>query len=315
MKPKSKPTTKTVKVKHTHPYNHYLKEIRPTWKKRPEYIKNMITDMVEKKGGYLIERADLMEFIERFMDIHKEKIMKIRPELFDEIRSWVTRQKINYISTTFLWFRKVIYEHKYWINKDYHLAFLDREIELISRVLKYNNQNDVEQQLKAEILKQFQNGDYPDTEKYDPYIIGKVMALIQYLELLNVEKKKLLQTDNFTTAKVPVEFKNNKETNTTYLQVQIPPDFFAIIQKDLIHEELKSYEFQAPQPVPDPKLYTPDETAEIMQITTDTLRERTNQGIIKGYRIGGTRRKRYRWEDIQNALVEIETGFSRRVKK
>lgn len=314
---KSTPKTKSklIKRKQTHPYSRLLKEIRPTWKKKPEYVKNMILDMVEKKGEYLIDRVYLMQFIERFMDIHKERICQIRPELFDEVRLWVTRQKINYITRVFLWFRTVIYEHKYWINKEYHLAFLEREIELISRVLKYNNGKDEGQQIKTKILKHFQKGEYPEPEKYSPYLIGRVMALIQYIELLKAEKRMLLQTESFTTAKVPVELRKDKETKTDYLYVQIPPDFFTIIQKDAIREELRSFDFQQQQPVPDPKLYTRKETAEIMQISLPKLDELTNQGDIKCYRIGDTNMKRYRWEDIQTALVLIETGFRQKVGK
>ncbi len=56
----------------------------------------LIMDMVEKKG-MLVERPFLMEFIERFLGIHHKKISKIHPELFEQMKVWATRQKVQYI--------------------------------------------------------------------------------------------------------------------------------------------------------------------------------------------------------------------------
>ncbi len=294
-----------------HPYSSYLKEIRPTWKKNPEFVKNMITDMVEKKAN-LLERPFLMEFIERFMGIHQEHISKIRPELFEEVKIWVTRQRIQYIVSVFLWLRKREYENKYWVNKEYHLAFLEYQIELTTRALRYNNGRSKFQKFKTELLKQLQNGDYPDSTKNEPFWTGKVLGQIQYIKFLKAEKKNLLQTETFTTVKVPIELKKNQETHEDYLHVQIPPDFFKTIQQEAIRKELKSFNFPQLPTSHEPKLYTRKETAEIMQVSLPTLDELTKRGTIICHRIGDTSMKRYKWNDIQSALVKIETEFRRR---
>ena len=311
MKKAGKPKGRKVKRKHVHPYTSYLREIRPTWKKNPAFVKNMITDMVEKKGK-LLDRPFLMEFIERFLGIHQERISRIRPELFEEVKIWVNRQRIQYIIEVYLWFRKKDYEAKYWVTKEYHLAFLEQQTELMSRALRYKSGKDEFQKFKIGMIKQLQKGNFPDSNKYDPMWMGRVIGAIQYIEFLKAEKKKLLQTDTFTTVKVPIELKKNQETHEDYLHVQIPPDFFKTIQQEAIRKELKSFNFPQQLTSHEAKFYTRKETAEIMQVSLPTLDELTKGGTIKCYRIGDTSMKRYKGDDIQAALVKIETEFRRR---
>ena len=72
----TKPTkTKAIK-KRVHPYSSLLKEVRSAWKKNPDVVKNMIQDMIEKKG-MLLEHPFLMEFVERFLSIHKVQVQKV----------------------------------------------------------------------------------------------------------------------------------------------------------------------------------------------------------------------------------------------
>ena len=153
---------------------------------------------------------------------------------------------------------------------------------------------------------------YPDTSKYDPFWIGRVLALIQYVEFLKAEKRKLLNVDSITTVKVPVELKRDQKTHSELLTVNIPSGFFKFIQQDLIKEELKSYKVPLPDDHSTPKLYTRAETSVIMQISLPTLDDMTKQGKIKCHRIGDTNMKRYRWKDIQEALVEIELRYTGR---
>ncbi len=310
---KSPKKTKT-KRKHVNRYASYLKEIRPAWKKNPELVKNMITDMVEKKGN-ILDRPFLMEFIERFMEIHRESISKIRPEFFEEMKIWATRQKIQYFITVFLWLRKRDYENKYWINKEYHLAYLENQIALTTRTLRYNNGKSKFQEFKVKMIKQLQQGNYPNSTKEDPFWTSKVLGILQLVEFLKTEKKKLLQTETFTTVKVPIELKKNEELHEDYLHVQIPKEFFSSIHQEAIRKELKLINIPQPPPSHEPKLYTRKETSEIMQVSLPTLDELTKRETIKCYRIGETGMKRYKWNDIQAALVKIETGFRRKLGK
>ena len=165
---------------------------------------------------------------------------------------------------------------------------------------------------KVQIMKQLRKGNYPDNSKYDSFWIGRVLALIQYVEFLKAEKRKLLNVDSITTVKVSVELKRDQKTHSELLTVNIPSGFFKFIQLDLIKEELKSYKIPFPDAPPVPKLYTRVETSDIMQISLPTLDEMTKQGKIKCHRIGDTNMKRYQWKDIQAALVEIESRYNGR---
>jgi len=89
----------------------------------------MILDMVNKKHPEYVWRYLAMCFIEKFMGIHRVKIKSFQPEIFDEFKHWVMVQGIKYSTTSFLELRKNDYIFRYWTRKDFHLAFLDREIE------------------------------------------------------------------------------------------------------------------------------------------------------------------------------------------
>lgn len=53
----------------------------------------------------------------------------------------------------------------------------------------------------------------------------------------------------------------------------------------------------------DDKLYTRKEVAKILKLSLPTLDERTKDGTIKAYRIGGN--VRYKHSDVQKSLQEI----------
>ena len=58
-------------------------------------------------------------------------------------------------------------------------------------------------------------------------------------------------------------------------------------------------------PEPQKQILTRQETAEILNISLPTLHEYTKRGVIKANRLG--HKVRYRFEDIQNALLQIKT--------
>jgi hypothetical protein len=306
-----KPTkTKAIK-KRVHPYSSLLKEVRSAWKKNPDVVKNMIQDMIEKKG-MLLEHPFLMEFVERFLGIHKVQVQKVNYDLWHDILQWAIRQKIQYIVDVSSWFRIQFYQDKYWATPELHLNYLDQRIAVNERSLNMKIGNDDFQVFKVQMIKQLRKGVYPDTSKHDPFWIGRTLALIQHIEFLKAEKRKLLNVDSVTTVKVPVELKRDQQTHSELLNVSIPSGFFKFIQQDLIKEELKSYKVPLPDDHTTPKLYTRAETSEIMQISLPTLDDMTKQGKIKCHRIGDTNMKRYKWKDIQEALVEIESRYTGR---
>ena len=297
--------------KRVHPYSSLLKEVRSAWKKNPDIVKNMIQDMVEKKGR-MLDRPFLMEFVERFLGIHQVQIHEANYELWVEVLQWTIRQKIQYIVDVYSWFRIQSYQDKYWASPELHLNYLEQRIAVIDRSLNMKIGKDDFQADKVQIMKQLRKGNYPDSSKYDPFWIGKVLALIQYVEFLKAEKRKLLEVDGVKTVKVPVELKRDQKTHSELLTVSIPSGFFKFIQQDLIKEELKSYKVPLPDDHSMPKLYTRAETSDIMQISLPTLDDMTKQGKIKCHRIGDTNMKRYRWKDIQEALIEIESRYNGR---
>ncbi len=311
MKSTKKSESNKTKRKHAHPYKSYLREIRPVWKKNPELVRNMIMDMVEKKDR-LIERSYTMEFVERFLAIHRNRVSKVHPKELEELFIWVQRQRIQYLVNVYLWIRNFVYDSKFWISDDYELKYLDQQIELRTRYLQIKRKKDDFHIAKEKIVNQLQKGNFPDTAIYDPLDIGRVFGWIQHIEILKEKRKELLKTKSITTVNVPVELTKDEQTHEFNLQVSIPPDFIKSIQQETIREELKSFKSHHLIQAPEPKLFTRSETSEIMQISLPTLDELTKKGTIKCYRIGDTNMKRYRLEDIQAALVKIETEYRRR---
>ena len=72
-------------------------------------------------------------------------------------------------------------------------------------------------------------------------------------------------------------------------------------------EELGKIRNIYPRPIHELKLYTRKEAADILQVSLPKLDELTKEEKLKVSRIGGDGDKRYRWEDLQELLVEINT--------
>lgn len=55
------------------------------------------------------------------------------------------------------------------------------------------------------------------------------------------------------------------------------------------------------------KFATRQEVAERLRISLPTLNSLTKKGVIKGYRLSGSRRVSYKWEEVESVLQEINT--------
>ena len=70
-------------------------------------------------------------------------------------------------------------------------------------------------------------------------------------------------------------------------------------------EELKNIKNLHPRPPHEIKLYARKEAADFLQISLPKLDELTKEGKLRVSRIGGDGEKRYRWEDLQEVLMEV----------
>lgn len=309
----SRKKEKKTNKRRTHPYASLLKEVRAAWNKNPKVVKNMLRDMVEKRS-MLLDRPFLMEFVERFLRRYKGKISDDNYELWQEVLQWTIRQRVQYLVDVYNWFRIQDYHDKYWATQELKLNFLNKRIEAFSRSLTIKVGKGSYQQTKVEMIKLLQKGTYPDSKKYDPYHIGRLLAVLQYLEFLKSEKRKLVTPQAGTAIEVPLELKKDQETTIGQFVVTIPSGLYEYFkQGEALGAEMSS-ESPAPEEDARRKLYTRSEAAELMQISLPTLDQMTKQGEIKCHRIKGKNMKRYKWEDIQQALVEIEARYVARGK-
>ncbi len=305
-----KKSTKEVKSKRNvkHPYTRFLNEIKQIWKNNPENVKQRLAYMVEKKGN-LLERPFLMEFIERFLGINKTKISTIRPELFEEVFGWVMRHRINYFVDVGMFFRIKEYQNRYWVNRSFQLEFIERELEIIRRTLTFNNGIVPFQEFKVNMVAKLKYGEFPDTRKYNPFWIGKVLILIKYSDFLKKEREKLQIREDFSTLKVPLELDFDNQKHKYFISIRIPSEILSIFdksEKERSNEQIVSEDSINP-PITYSKLLTRKETSEIMQVSLPTIDNMTKQGKLKCYRIGNTNLKRYKMEDINDLLLQIQT--------
>lgn len=201
-------------------------------------------------------------------------------------------------------------EHKFWLNEQLQLDYLDKEIEERSQKLFVDHPADENRSRHYDILMAFKEGEFPDLEEYTMIEVGIAMADIEFVEYLKSERDKLLATIQKTTLKIPVELKVKDDTQEHQLIVQIPQGFFEQLGQ---REEIKDPNCErAKQTFPDPKLYTREETAKLMNVSIGTIDNLTKEGTLKCHRIGNTRMTRYKWEDIDNALDALEMRLNKR---
>ena len=201
---------------------------------------------------------------------------------------------------------------KFWLIDQLHLESLRKEIENISHNLKVNYPSDERKSRLYEIYGLLKEGEFPDLSKYDLVEGAIVIADLTFIEFLKSEQQRLLAEQIYTTVKVPVELTTSTDQQEYSLLVKIPPAFFEKIHKDALQNELQKVELPKTPRVTEPKLYTRKETAKIMNASVNTIDNLTKEGILKCHRIGNTSMKRYKWEDIENALEVVDMRMNRR---
>lgn len=91
--------------------------------------------------------------------------------------------------------------------------------------------------------------------------------------------------------------------NTPVLFSQIVPAELAGLIANALRPHLAPANTAAPEPE---ELLTRKDAAGVLRITLPTLREYTNRGILKGYRLGS--RVRYKRSEVIAALSQMKTA-------
>ncbi len=300
------------KSKRPHQFRSYLNEIRPIWKNTPDKVIPMMEDMIIKKARYLFDRIILLDYIQRFLEIHEYKIRKVKSAKFDEVYNWVFLYKLDTNAEIYNWLRMQKYIHKFWLNDELQLEYLRKEIKERSGKLRVNHPSDEKRSRLYEIYSLLIDGEFPDLEKYDLIEISIIIAEITFIDFLKQEEQQFSARQHPKTFIVPVELTTPSKTGEHSLQVKIPQGFFEKIQKEILHKELENLELPKNRNVPEPKFYTRQETAKIMNVSLNTVDKLTKEGTLKCHRIKGTSMKRYKWEDIDNALDVMEMRLNKR---
>jgi hypothetical protein len=111
---------------------------------------------------------------------------------------------------------------------------------------------------------------------------------------------------------VPVECQLNDSTQKYQIVAQIPTSFFDQLGRVQTVESQETDCSSDKKAFPEPKLYTREQAAEVMQVSIGTIDNLTKDGTLKCHLIQGTKLKRYKWEDIDNALHAIEMRLNKR---
>lgn len=275
----------------------------------------MMEDMIKKKADYLFERSTILEFVQRFLEIHQEKIMQVNPGTFDEVYGWLFLYNLETNTEIYNWIRMQKYKHKFWLNDELHLEYLRKEIADRSHKIQVSPGVDDKESELFEIYGLLKQGEFPDIEKYGLRNISIVMADLLFIDFLKEEQQRLLAANYPKTLMVPVELTTPSKTGEYSLQIKVPPEFFKDIQKEILHQELEKIELPKTNKIPEPKLYTREETAKLMNVSIGTIDNLTKDGTLKCHRIKGTAMKRYKWEDIDNALDALEMHLNKRFGK
>ena len=308
----STPNKKKYPEKQPHRFRASLREIRPTWKKNPDFVIPMMEDMLEKKSKLLFDKAIILEFVQRFMGIHKARIQKVRPEVYETVYAWVFYSRLQTHTDIYNWVRKKKYEQKFWLNDQLQLDYLNKQIKERGENLFVDNPADETHSKRYDILMHLREGEFPDLEKHSLIEVGIAMGEIYFIEFLKSERDALLKALTKTTVKVPVELKTSEDTQLHELIVQIPPQFFESFAQKKHSEDSDNVNDSGSKRIPGPKLYTRKQTSDLMSLSVSTIDNLTKEGTLKCHRIKGTSMKRYKWEDIDNALQVMEMRVNRR---
>jgi len=301
-------------------YNKYYKAISKNWNRNFEKLVEIVQESLLSDENHLVEKMEMLMLAERYLQFYSKQLRDTNPNKHDILLDWFTRNKIQSMSQVYFWMEKTNIEKKYWLTEKLKLGFYENILAQRTHFLEngFPGAKDVNAQI--EIRSQLKNGQFPNYHHYDhkeiASILGEVL-LVNYME----EETEYLKSDNTTKSanlviNSPVGSMNpnisGNSTEDDEISIKIPIDVIKNLQQGFVKKELEKIRNIHHRPIHELKLYTRKEAADFLGISLPKLDELTKEGKLKVSRIAGNGEKRYRWEDLQEVLVGINTGFGRK---
>ena len=305
----------------------FRNEVQKNWDLPVENLINKLDKQFDKLNEAAYDLSLALLFVLRYIEINKhhfertdglvsiisdnEEIPIDQPPSYEPkfrtVWEWVIKKYISvwkeFLGGIFI----VGVEIKEWIDEEYEINFLEQIIKDIENQLenKDTSADNIFYRIKTnnavyEINNQFKAGNYPNVFTTDPEMISYVEAMIVFRKYLKQKVARKQSSKEPEQLSIQGEIKGKKDSMGN-LTIHLP---LKEIEESLV-EKLKNETTRVPSPIHENKLklYTRNETAEMLKVSTVTLDKWVKQGIIKEYQLAN-KPKRFRAEDIENVLKE-----------
>jgi len=314
----NKPTRKLSEEKRRN--QRYLKAIAKKWKGSAPKIIETINETVLSDENHVVEKMEMLILAERYLQFYSKQLWVTNSDKYDILHDWFTRSKIQHMSQVYFWMEKRNIEKKYWLTEKLKLGFFENILAQRIHFLENGFPEATNAKAQIEIRGSLTNGQFPDYNKFNHQEIASILGevlLVDYLEK-EIEQIDASGTTNSSNLIIhsPIGKKDiDKPENFTdeeTISIKIPIEVIKGLQKGFIKNELEKIRNIHPRPIHELKAYTRTEASELLHVSLPKLDEYTNDGKLKVSRLDGNGEKRYRWEDIQEVLVGVNTGLDQK---
>lgn len=221
---------------------------------------------------------------------------------YELLKRWIINKKIEVEADFSYNLLMINYQLKNWVNQDYHVEYLERNLAELDKALNMEEYLENEDNPVYHINNCFRNGDYPDIEKFKHHDISITMSIIllkQFLKEQLSELNSTIKQNDVFQIKGSFKSEEDKEGN---LLVTLPiKQVIELVKKEMKKESPKETKIEKKG---DLKYYTAKQVCEMLQVSLQTLNQWRKDGIIVASRIAN-KPIRYAEQEIQNAVKKI----------
>jgi len=313
----NKPTRKLSEEKRRN--QRYLKAIAKKWKGSAPKIIETINETVLSDENHVVEKMEMLMLAERYLQFYSKQLWVTNSDKYDILHDWFTRSKIQHMSQVYFWMEKRNIEKKYWLTEKLKLGFFENILAQRIHFLENGFPEATNAKAQIEIRGSLTNGQFPDYNKFNHQEIASILGEVLFVDYLEKEIQQLKTMNQGESPNLIINSPISKlvsDGSPDYndeesIAIKIPIEVIKDLQRGFMKKELEKIRNIHPRPLHELKLYTRKEAAEFLEISLPKLDDLTNEGKLKVSRIGGDGEKRYRWEDLQEVLVQINTNFGR----
>lgn len=293
----------------------FRNKVKKNWNLPIDKFENLLDEIYPQFSISLFDDMSTLDFLSRYMEINKSAfetgeikgidtkfLLKLYDSKYELLKRWITKKKIEVESSFSYNLLMMHYKLKNWIDQDYQMEYLERNLAELDKVLSVEEYLGSEDNAAYHINTFYKNGEYPDIDKFKHHDISITLSLILFKQFLKEELSELISIKTKDQAFLIKGSFISEEVKEGNLMLRLPiQQIVELVKKEIKKESPKETKTEKKGVM---KYYTTKQVCEMLQVSAQTLNQWRENGIIVAGR-AGNKQIRYTEKDIQNAVKKI----------